>query len=889
MTPCKYFAQGNCRFGDRYRDSHELNPTAQNSFVASTLAVSAIETPNIDPTTHPLNIGDRRKPTQNCTYFLKGLCNKGGTCRYAHPSGLHSLQPPLQSTVHLDPTAAKHEEYSSQASPDSRAKIPCRYFFKNGGCTNDPCPYRHAEDGQQTEGTNDEGFEIDEYRDQEPDDDFTRDIAGASVSFDEFGHVLKISLPTDFSVALITGLESGTTCEAVVRILRDLGFHLNIDSVRMLKRPGSPQMEATVKMENPLFAKELSSKLSNQRSNISATPVSINSKGISCRKAYISWHKATRRAWLNFGNGEIADHVAQKFKQGKYKCLGQTVKSTMAKKSLSRGYSHNPVAWTITLSDVPRDASSEDIKASIISIDKPRHVEMGAISYRAADAEVSVEVRSLLEEHGPLENFCMATPSKGKRVKATAWFRDEANARSACSLYNNKPLDILNGGRLTITLLQSVKIKVFTNVYLALKSLIEKENKTWKEQHLQFHVYTDTMKRFTTLKIEGENTKDVANARKILNTISSGVILTSDKEEALWHSDFSSNGATYGKLKLIEEALHVVIIRDKSKRQLQFYGPHEKLQETSNRVIDIIGESSSTSYQIDLGPKQFSWVMHGGFRNIEQVLGKNIAVFNVISKKIIINGTRSQYETALALMDGRRVVEARSLSDSASGIQDCPICFSEAETPIKTSCNHLYCLECFEGLCKSAGSTDKDGFHIKCQGDGGACSTIFNLKELKDHLSSSVFEVVLGSSFEEYIQRHPDAFRYCPTPDCGYIYRCNTNPKSVVMHTCPNCFEPICTSCHARHGDYTCAEYKDIASGGVEALKKLKRELNIKDCPKCTTPMEKTEGCNHMTCGGCKAHICWVCMKVFETSDPCYSHMTKEHGGIGLGLERYMD
>ena len=106
---------------------------------------------------------------------------------------------------------------------------------------------------------------------------------------------------------------------------------------------------------------------------------------------------------------------------------------------------------------------------------------------------------------------------------------------------------------------------------------------------------------------------------------------------------------------------------------------------------------------------------------------------------------------------------------------------------------------------------------------------------------------------------------------------------------CAKCFEPLCISCHSRHGEYSCAEYKEIASGGYEALAKLKRELNIKDCPKCTTPMEKTEGCNHMTCAGCKAHICWVCMAVFDTDGPCYEHMTKAHGGIGLGLEQFMN
>ncbi|KAH6716368.1 hypothetical protein BKA61DRAFT_479329, partial [Leptodontidium sp. MPI-SDFR-AT-0119] len=219
------------------------------------------------------------------------------------------------------------------------------------------------------------------------------------------------------------------------------------------------------------------------------------------------------------------------------------------------------------------------------------------------------------------------------------------------------------------------------------------------------------------------------------------------------------------------------------------------------------------------------------------------------------------------------------------------VCFSEEpDNPIKTSCKHTYCLECLEDCCRSAASTSKAEFQIECHGDEGACSTVFTLREVKDRVSSSVFETVLKSSFEEYIQRHPQALRYCPTPDCGYVYRCTiTSSSRPPAYMCPECFEPLCTSCHSRHGDYTCAEYKDIASGGYEALAKLKRELNIKDCPRCTTPMEKTEGCNHMTCAGCKVHICWVCMAVFDTSGPCYAHMTKAHGGNGLGLQRFMN
>jgi len=52
----------------------------------------------------------------------------------------------------------------------------------------------------------------------------------------------------------------------------------------------------------------------------------------------------------------------------------------------------------------------------------------------------------------------------------------------------------------------------------------------------------------------------------------------------------------------------------------------------------------------------------------------------------------------------------------------------------------------------------------------------------------------------------------------------------------------------------------------------------VKRCPSCRVFVQKTEGCNHMTCH-CGVHFCWICSKEFD-SNSIYRHMSMEHGGI---------
>jgi len=98
----------------------------------------------------------------------------------------------------------------------------------------------------------------------------------------------------------------------------------------------------------------------------------------------------------------------------------------------------------------------------------------------------------------------------------------------------------------------------------------------------------------------------------------------------------------------------------------------------------------------------------------------------------------------------------------------------------------------------------------------------------------------------------------------------------------------VCTTCKViQHDGMTCYEYQDTVDETRKDLKRWMLDHGAKECSKCRTAIEKSDGCNHMICRECGAHICWFCLKMFDTSQRTYDHMTAKHGGIGLDEDEW--
>lgn len=202
----------------------------------------------------------------------------------------------------------------------------------------------------------------------------------------------------------------------------------------------------------------------------------------------------------------------------------------------------------------------------------------------------------------------------------------------------------------------------------------------------------------------------------------------------------------------------------------------------------------------------------------------------------------------------------------------CTFCFSEPYYPIKLDCAHTWCKSCLAHFFTSSAHVKL--FPITCLGENGKCSYKIPLSLAQDLLGGEEFKIVAKAAFFAHVQSKPNDYRFCPTPGCPQIYRTAT-PYSIFQ--CPSCLCRICPKCYLEYHDSTECSYES------ESLFREWADRNhVKNCPGCGTPIERIDGCNHITCIRCNTHICWVCMKPFPGGERIYDHMRFTHGGIGL-------
>ncbi|KAF2724615.1 hypothetical protein K431DRAFT_291699 [Polychaeton citri CBS 116435] len=726
---------------------------------------------------------------------------------------------------------------TTPAGQDTRALLPCKHFARGKCEKGDDYPFSHAHDS--SNGRMVEGYK--EPRGSTAIEAFCRYFSGIAATFKEGGLVSSIVLPWELTAVRVSGLPVSSTRESILALCRVQGFEVQLTSIHVRKATDESGACAQINLGDEHSITSLSMKLSEATGkSLKAVPVrpylpsmATPMRQVSSRKAILSWYKTTRLVWLDFQSRSVASTIN-----------GQRMEASPPKSSNNdraryryRIGSYNSMLWTVVLKSVPMDITEELIKSSLPSYQRPEHVEFGELKGPINTDIVKASIKSLLTAFGPVV-FEVVPSCPGKRIKGIAQFGEENDARKAVQAIHDKPQEFLNGFKLT------------HYVHIA-KSIMSGSEKGLQVEHV---------------KIATEAVEEVLR----------GLIVTG-VDGPLWSPTLTTR-ATQSQVRQIQRKYGIILITDRLKQQLRYIGPMEEFREVCVTVSACLEDVTTTGQMIELDKQRLSWALKGGFSQMVKILGQDVVTLDVDSmpKKTIIAGSRDQFLHAKQIIENNW--NHSRPTDMEQESTDYAICYTEADEPIVTRCAHRYCLDCFQNMCTSIASAEKES-SIHCEGDMGNFGEVFKLHELEELLSSATLEEVLHASLNNHIQHRPNQYRYCTTPDCDNVFRTSHVSR---FHRCIDCSKNTCIACNSQHDGMTCADYKEMKSGGLMAFEKLKKEMNIKDCSSCSTPIEKTDGCNHITCSGCGTHLCWICMKSFAAGGAVYEHMNQDHGSIGL-------
>jgi hypothetical protein len=772
--------------------------------------------------------------------------------------------------------------------PSTAAPEPC-VFFARGACTKGAaCRFSH--DASLAAAPPPPSKDTDDLSEK----DFSRTIAGAHVEFGDGASVTSVLLTSDYSAARIAGIPSRDDPAGAVRnIVRRHGFAIADDDVHL--HPGTPP-SATVRCRDKGFAKAVCSGgwtwTGGAGPAVQATPVAApmpskhSARRLDCKKVHLSWHKPSVDMWLllpslAMGQRGHAARLAKLFSEGTYTILGQKVRAEVERGALRD---------TVKLVGAP-PATHDQVCAGIpADYHKPCSIRMGPPSYEADPEDASVIVRSLLTSIGPLEYYEETLESTARRFKATARFLDQDDAKRAADTLKSADLPFADGAKLTISLVFSAKFKVGMGVYDAVQGRVAERAAEWKAKNMSFYAYpsTDALRRFRVLKIEAEDAEAVVAARAELDDILAGVVVADDNGIPLWDSSLRANGELHRQIMTIAKKRRTIILRDKVRGELRIFGAKTPCAFATAEIMGLLKQADRhVELAVALSPEDLRWACRGGARLVlAEIAGR--VVFDVVGQRFVVWGSLADLVRVQKMVTDRvgggggggassAGRGTRQPPATATTSSECPVCFTPAENPVQTPCGHVYCGECFENSCVGAPASAA-GLRVACMGDACACDTPLPLAFLHDHLASNVFDGLLDRSFAQYVLRRPTELRFCPTPRCGHVHRVVADPP--VERSCDGCFARSCSGCSAEraHPGYSCAEWRAARAGTDAGTRRLYAELGIKNCPRCGVGIEKTEGCNHMTCPTCQTHMCWVCLQMFATGNDVYGHMARVHG-----------
>uniref|UniRef100_A0A493TQ13 RBR-type E3 ubiquitin transferase n=1 Tax=Anas platyrhynchos platyrhynchos TaxID=8840 RepID=A0A493TQ13_ANAPP len=231
---------------------------------------------------------------------------------------------------------------------------------------------------------------------------------------------------------------------------------------------------------------------------------------------------------------------------------------------------------------------------------------------------------------------------------------------------------------------------------------------------------------------------------------------------------------------------------------------------------------------------------------------------------------RVRWVRAAPRLRGPGVVDLYLLPEPFSGliagdfgpllVLSCRVCLEEKPVKPLSCCKKAVCEECLKRYLSSQvqlGQADIKCPITECSEHLDETTILYNLPH-EDIIKYKYFLELsrIDSSTKPCPQcKHFTTFRrrgHIPTP---------AKLENKYKIQCPSCQFVWCFKCHSPwHEGVNCKEYKK----GDKLLRHWANEIehgqrNAQKCPKCKIHIQRTEGCDHMTCSQCNTNFCYRC------------------------------
>lgn len=232
-------------------------------------------------------------------------------------------------------------------------------------------------------------------------------------------------------------------------------------------------------------------------------------------------------------------------------------------------------------------------------------------------------------------------------------------------------------------------------------------------------------------------------------------------------------------------------------------------------------------------------------------------------------------------------VKIESLNATIKGIEEknpikfCPKCKSESVYYLSK-----YCYDCMCKICLQCRRVEEDG-HVCDERDIGSLKLYIECINERSSLikQKNVIKERITLWEKRYVMVHDDdklieskdILCACPKYECnGYVRKDN--------NACNLCSTIICELCFTIKTENHVCNSNDVKS--MTLIKK-----STKNCPKCSMPIEKIDGCNQMWCTSCNNAFNWLSGKpeMGAVHNPHYFEWLRHIDGVNIELDRYVE